>query len=255
MCEHTQTNHHGFLRHIRGEPINKLSLLAAVLWCLTTSHAVAQGAGSFPGSAVDTRTMKIQEKVDELYEQGEFQRAHFIYRNELAPIGDKYAQYMVGYMYLTGTGVDEDPLLGSAWYRLAAERNYEGFVDERDQILAAFSDVDLIRSDTLYLQLRRQYSDVVLLLELVNDDLDVLADRTGSRLSGGGSPVTIFDLRSGSSVSADQYFGQVRNRIEARLKFMARELDMPNLNTDPDQVEVDELETIVQEFVNTIYDR
>ena len=107
----------------------------------------------------------------------------------------------------------------------------------------------------MYLQLRRQYSDVVLLLELINDDLDVLANRTGSRLSGGGSPVTIIDLRSGSSVSADQYYGQVRNRIEARLKFMARELDMPNLNTDPDQVEVYALETIVQEFANTIYDR
>ncbi len=255
MCEHTQTNHHGFFRHIRGEFINRLSLLAAVLWCLTTPDAVAQDVSPFPGSAIDTRTMRIQKKVDELYEQGEFQRAHFIYRNELAPIGDKYAQYMVGYMYLTGTGVDEDPLLGSAWYRLAAERNYKGFVDERDQILAAFSDVDLVRSDTLYLQLRRQYSDVVLLLEAVSDDLDVLANSTGSRLSGGGSPVTIFNLRSGSSMSADQYYGQVRNRIEARLKFMARELDMPNLNTDPDLVEVNELEAIVQEFANTIYDR
>ncbi len=255
MCEGTQTNHHGISRHIRGEFINRLSLLAAVLLCLTTPDAVAQEVSPFPGSAINTRTMKTQKKVDELYEQGEFQRAHFIYRNELAPIGDKYAQYMVGYMYLTGTGVDEDPLLGSAWYRLAAERNYKGFVDERDQILAAFSDVDLVRSDTLYLQLRRQYSDVVLLLELINDDLDVLANRTGSRLSGGGSPVTIIDLRSGSSVSADQYYGQVRNRIEARLKFMAKELDMPNLNTDPDRVEVYKLETIVQKFANTIYDR
>ncbi len=255
MYECTQTNQHSIRLHIGGEFINRLGLFAAVVLCLITLDAVAQGGAPFPGSAVDFRTMKIQKKVDELFDQKDYQRAHFIYRNELAPIGDKYAQYMVGYMYLTGIGVDEDPLLGSAWYRLAAERNYKGFIDERDKILAAFSDVDLVRSDTLYLQLRRQYSDVVLLLELVKDDLDVLADRTGSRLGGGGSPVMIFDLRSGSSVSADQYFGQVRNRIESRLRFMAKELDMPNLNTDADQVEVVELATIVQEFANTIYDR
>ncbi len=255
MYERTQSHYHYVQLHIMSGFINRLSLLAAVVLCLATLDAVAQSVGPFPGISVDARTIKTQMKVDKLYDQGEFQRAHLIYRNDLAPIGDKYAQYMVGYMYLTGTGVDEDAVLGSAWYRLAAERAYKGFIDERDQILAYFTDVDLVRSDTLYLQLRRQYSDVVLLLDLVKDDLDVLADRTGSRLSGGGSPVTIFDLRSGSSVSADQYFGQVNKRIESRLKRMAKQLDMPNLNTDPDKVDVKELETIVQEFVNTINDR
>ncbi len=90
---------------------------------------------------------------------------------------------------------------------------------------------------------------------LIRDSLDVLADRTGSRLGGGGSPVMIFDLRSGSSVSADQYIDQVRNQIEARLKLMAIQLDMPNLNTDPEKVKLRELETAVEEFVETISDR
>ena len=235
--------------------INRLIFIAVVAFCLTALDAVAQGVSPFSGSSVDAKTIKVQKKIDELFEQGEYERAFFNYRNELAPIGDKYAQYMVGYMYVTGTGVEEDPLRGSAWYRLAAERRYQGFLDERDQILAAFSDVDLIRSDNLYLQLRRQYNDAVLLLDLVKADLAVLANRTGSRLSASGSPVTIFDLRSGSSVSADQYFAQVNNRIESRLKFMAKELDMPYLNTNADQVDFDELETAVENFVNTINDR
>ena len=238
-----------------GEFINRLGLIAVIALCLTTLDVVAQGVGPFPGRAVDAKTMNIQKKADELVDQGDFERAHLIYRNDLAPIGDKYAQYMVGYMYLTGMGVDEDPVHGSAWYRLAAERSFQGFVEERDEILAYFTDVDLIRSDTLYLQLRRQYSDAVLLLDLIEDDLDVLSNRTGSRLGGGGSPVMIFDLRSGSSVSADQYIDQVRNQIESRLKLMAIQLDIPNLNTDPDNVDLRALATAVEDFVETIGDR
>ena len=148
-----------------------------------SSRACPSPVAPFPGRrgrSVDAKTLRTQERVEELYEKGDYNRAFFNYRNELAPIGDKYAQYMVGYMYLTGTGVEEDPLLASAWYRLAAERSYKEFLNERDHLLSLFSDVDLVRSDALYLQLRREYSDVVLLLELVKDDIDMLVARTGS---------------------------------------------------------------------------
>ena len=235
--------------------INRLIFIAVVALCLTALDAVAQGVSPFSGSSVDAKTIKIQKKIDDLFEQGEYERAFFNYRNELAPIGDKYAQYMVGYMYLTGTGVQEDPVLASAWYRLAAERSYNEFLNERDQILSLFSDVDLVRSDTLYLELRRQYSDVVLLLDLVRDDLDELVEQTGSRTSARGSPVTVFDWRSGSSMSADQYFGRISKRVELRLKFMSKQLNMPDMNTDPEKVDIKELEIIVSDFVDTISDR
>jgi Sel1 repeat len=255
MYKSTQTKYHCIRVRIRSELIKSLTTIIAVVFCLTAPAAFAQSAGPFPGSAVDAKTLRIQERVEELYEQGDYDRAFFNYRNELAPIGDKYAQYMVGYMYLTGTGVEEDPVLASAWYRLAAERSYKEFINERDHILSLFSDVDLIRSDSLYLQLRGEYSDVVLLLELVKDDLDMLEARTGSRLSGGGGSVTIVDIRSGSSISGDRMYGEIRKRIEARLRFMGTQLDFPNLDTDPDDVDIDELEKIVGEFVATITDR
>ncbi len=236
--------------------INRFTLIFAVALCLTAPTAFAQGAaGPFPGSAVDSKTMRIQERVEELFEQGEYERALLIYREDLAPIGDKYAQYMVGYMYLTGTGVNEDPVLASAWYRLAAERSYTEFLNERDQILLAFSDIDLLRSDSLYLQLRREYSDVVLLFNLIKDDVESMSPSTGSRLSGGGGSVTIVDARTGSSVSRDRLVGQVNRKIEARLNFMSKQLNMPDLNTDPDDLDIDGLETIVKGFVNTIDDR
>jgi len=255
MYQSTQTKYHCIRFRLRSELIKRLTIIVAVAFCLAAPATFAQSAGPFPGSAVDSKTLRIQERVEELFEQGEYKRAHFIYRNELAPIGDKYAQYMVGYMYFTGTGVGEDPVLASAWYRLAAERSYKEFLNERDHILSLFSDVDLIRSDSLYLQLRREYSDVVLLLELVRDDIDMLEARTGSRLSGGGGSVTIVDARSGSSISGDRLYADIRRRIESRLRFMGTQLDMPNLNSDPDDVDVDELEIIVADFISTISDR
>ena len=75
----------------------------------------AQQSGPFPGSPLDQATMRLGERVEELFDEKEYERAFFIYRNELAPIGDKYAQYMVGFMYETGTWVDEDPIRASAW--------------------------------------------------------------------------------------------------------------------------------------------
>ncbi len=255
MYESTLSKYHWIWLRIRGEYINKLTSFVAVVFSLAAPAILAQSAGPFPGSAVDSKTLRIQGRVEELFEQGEYTRAHFIYRNELAPIGDKYAQYMVGFMYLTGTGVGEDRVLASAWYRLAAERSYKEFLYERDQVLKSFSEVDLVHSDVQYLQLRRQYSDVVLLLDQIKDDLDLLVARTGSRLSGGSGAVTIVDPKGGNSMSGDRYYGDIRRRMEARLNFMAKQLDMPDLDTDPDDVDIDALETIVNNYVNTITDR
>ena len=216
---------------------------------------IAQQSGPFPGSPVDRATMRLGERVEELFDQKEYERAFFIYRNELAPIGDKYAQYMVGFMYETGTWVDEDPILASAWYRLAAERGYEEFEQVRDALLNGFTDVDQARSDTLYLQLRREYSDVVLLLRLVEQDLDAMTARTGSRLSGGTGPVTIVDPRAGSSVSGDEYFRRLRSRIEARLQFMSQQLGDPGIAVEADEVDMEALSARVDGFVRVIDDR
>lgn len=255
MYAGTPTNYYCIPKRIGKNLIIRLCLFAAVALCMAAPGVFAQSAGPFPGSAVDTRTLRTQEKVEELFDAGEYKRALFIYRNELAPIGDKYAQYMVGYMYLTGAGVEEDAVLASAWYRLSAERAYKEFLNERDQMLRGFTPEQLLRSDILYLQLRRKYSDVVLILALIEADLDTLKARTGSRLSGGGGSVTIVNPRAGSSISGDQFSGQVRKRTQARLAFMSKQLDMPTLNTDPGDVDVDELAVIVDAFVARITDR
>ena len=233
----------------------RLTLPIVALLVLAASPVVAQQSGPFPGSPLDRATMRLGERVEELFEGGEYERAFFIYRNELAPIGDKYAQYMVGFMYETGTWVDEDPVLASAWYRLAAERGYKEFEEVRDALMNSLTSTARGRSDELYLQLRREYSDVVILLRLIEEDMDAMTARTGSRISGGTGPVTIVDPRAGSSVSGDEYFRQLRSRIEARLLFMSQQLGDASIATEADDVDVEALSARVENFVNIIDDR
>lgn len=235
-------------------PRFKLFVVVATLsWVVA---AGAQGVGPYPGRSVDSRTLRVQEKVENLFVSGQYERAYTIYRHDLAPIGDKYAQYMVGYMHLAGLGVDEDPLMASAWYRLAAERASSEFLLERDRLLSGMSDVDRVRSDYLYLELREQYSDAVLLMKLLREDMGALTAITGSRTSGGtANSVVSVDARSGESIAASERVRRLRSRIEARLAFMAETLDTEELPTSVESLDLDAVQAEVNRYVSTLADR
>jgi TPR repeat protein len=142
--------------------------------------AVVYAADSFPGQLPDNARIKTQQKADKLFEKGDYERAMFIYRKELAPVGDKFAQYMVGYMHYSGRGVAEDPVTASAWYRLAGERDEESYVRVRDVLLSLLNDEQRSRSNSIYSELREEMGDIVLIARLINDDLAVLMTRRGS---------------------------------------------------------------------------
>ncbi len=148
-----------------------------------------------PSHFPDSRTLTVQRKVDELFERGDYERAYFIYRNELAPAGDKYAQYMIGYMHLMGMGAAEDPGAAFAWYRLAAERGTAEFAAVRDQLGRDLDASQRRRADALYPELRREYSDLVVLLAAIKRDLRELKAKSGSRLAGRTNPMTVVDSR------------------------------------------------------------
>jgi len=239
----------------RSALINKLALHAAAILCLMAHNAIAQSTGPFPAGAVDARTIAVQEKVEALFEAKEYKRALFIYEHELAPLGDKYAQYMVGFMNLTGTGVAENPVVASAWYRLAAERANPEFLTVRDQLVDSLSDIDRGRSDQLYLQLRQRYSDVAILLRLIKEDLDSMTARTGSRVVGASGQVMIVDPRTGFGVSGDNISRQVRRRLKMRLEFVTQAIGQPDLDTDIDKVDINELEASVGAYVSRLNDQ
>ena len=246
------------------DSVHTLSKVLAVLVCLAAFSMNAHAQ-----SEIDAKTARIQAQVEELFEQGEqlaaqgelqrahfnFKRAHSIYKNDLAPLGDKYAQYMVGFMYLTGTGVDEDPVLASAWYRLAAESSYPELLAVRNQVLESLDDVDRIRSDQIFIQLRSKYSDAVLLLDMIEDDVEDMTARTGSRLSGGSGAVTIVDPRSGRSVSGDEYFRSLQSRIDSHLERLGKFVDLDDFDVDYDHFDMEGLRALVQNYVQTINDR
>ena len=231
-----------------GRTVRSLLLMAPFFFAGGNLHA----GDSLSGAVVDARTLRIQEKVEKLFATGDYRRALFIYENELAPIGDKYAQYMLGYMYLTGAGVDKDYVLALAWYRLAAERGKTEFVGVRDELRAALSQTDVGRSDEIYRELRRRYSDVAVIFEQVEADIRVLTTQTGSRLPGGSRSLTVVNPTQRSARSGDNYYQQIRLRFEAGLSFLGDELAIPDLASEPEDVDLIELRAYVEAYLERV---
>lgn len=229
--------------------IRTLFLIAAVGVCCIAASANAQGYSAI-GNA---RMLKLQERVDELYERGKYDLAFLIYRDELAAAGDKYAQYMVGYMTLQGKGAKQNAVVASAWYRLAAERGTREFVMVRDELMEDLDAVETAQSDQIFLELRQDYSDIAVLADLVSGDLGTLEEATGSRVrAGGASSMTVIDNRSGTYRSGASYYRNVKTRLEDRLKLLGKLLGDENFETDPDRVNIDEIDREVSLALDAI---
>jgi len=196
--------------------------------------------------------MATQDKVDGLFDAGEFERAFFIYRNELAAVGDKYAQYMVGYMYLTGMGIEEDPILASAWYRLAAERGTPEFVAVRDQLLRNMTEEEMRRSDAEYIQLRAEYCDLVVLLSSLKRNVQEVEAKTGSRIQSENYAMTIIETSGVRVRSGSEYYRLLYSQIEDRLKLMQEIGDFDDMETNPKQVNLRELERRVKDHISSL---
>ena len=235
---------------------NKLKFLLAIAFSLQLSVALGQASPGFEGIPLESRTNRAQAKAEKLFERGEYVRAHFIYRNELAVVGDKYAQYMVGFMCQTGKGVQEDAVMASAWYRLAAERQTPEYVAVRDGLMSAFDTVDTDRSDQAYFGLRVQYSDLALAFELVRKDFSMLNESTtGSRLSGGSRSVTVISPGGGNAVTSDEYLRQIRKQLQSRLDFITDRLDIDEVDADLGADEFSAFQQQVMQYLQTVDDR
>jgi len=236
--------------------LNYRSLVLVAFFLLQAVAATAQ-TSDMPWAGHDSRTVRIQAKVESIYEQGDFARAHFLYVNELAPIGDKYAQYMAGYMYLKGQGVPQDPVQALAWYRLAAENGAAEFVAVRNQLMAQLSEEDLERSDATYVKLRQRYGDLaVVMSDLRRGDAVRNVEITGSRIKGGAKPLTIVDPRTGSVISGDEYFRRANSRSQEQLDYIADTLGIEPMFVDNlTEADLDALERQVEDYLSIIDDR
>lgn len=225
-------------------------VILTLLALAPVSATLAQGRG------FDAPTLRLQAKADNLYRKGHWERAHFIYVNELAAAGDKYSQYMAGYMCQHGKGVERDKIRASAWYRLAAERDGPEFVAMRDQLLESMSDEEKQESDAIFLQLRQEYSDLVLMLDQLEDERAAMNEKpTGSRLSASASSITVVDPQTGDMIARSEYMRRLEKRMQAQLDYLADKIGSEELDPDMTDEEFGELRERVVTHLRVINDR
>jgi TPR repeat protein len=204
---------------------SKVTLQLLILVALATTSVQAIAGDDFPGPAPDRRTLKTQEKVDALFEKGEYERAMFIYHKELAPLGDKYAQYMIGFMYLAAKGVQRDVATASAWFRMAAQREQPMYMRARDDTWRTLSTEQQVQSDRIYIDLRAECGDATLIANLVEIDLEKL----GSRSRPNSLSVNLVDRGESSSQQGANQYDQAVARIEHRMSYLTRMLQSNDL--------------------------
>ncbi len=238
------------------DPLNRFqSILWLALAALFATSVQAQRSAEITVESPDARTLQVQRKVEELFQRGDFDRAYFIYRNELAPVGDKYAQYMVGFMHMAGMGVEEDPVTASAWYRLAAERGTPQFVEVRNILMSDLDEGERQRSDQLFLEIRRQHGDLAILLSSIKSGLRDMGSTTGSRLSTSSGPLTVIELQSSAQTRGGaSYYQRVEKKLARDLAMLSEIGDFPELETDPARVDIKEIEQLVSDRLETIQD-
>lgn len=202
-----------------------IALVVIGIWAAGGSATLAQ---SIPGEAPDAEVLKTQEKAHELYERGKFERALMVYRDDLAPIGDKYAQYMIGYMYFAGHGVVQDQIAASAWYRLAAERGTAEYARVSDQLLALMNAEQRQRSDQIYRQLKAKYGDARLLTTLINEDLEFLRQRVKS------DPFDVDSLGRRNYDRKIKLYNRIAERAQRRVYYLREIVSGDESSTETD---------------------
>lgn len=168
--------------------------------------------------------------------------ALFIYENELAPRGDKYAQYMVGFMHLNGQSVPKHKVTALAWYRLAAEREHEELQGARDELAASMTLEEIDASNRIFLELLKRFGDTTLIIRLIQKDMETLQSRTGTRISGSRLSAPVKIIRPSGSMEDPNYYRDIRRRLEARLGYLETKVEISDIASESDNDELRQFE-------------
>lgn len=218
-------------------------LAATIVACITAGSATAQGSGqtTFPGWAPSDAMVRIQEKAEAAFEAGKYRKAMWLYEKELAPIGDKYAQYMIGYMHENGLSVPRDPVRAGAWYLLAAERGHEQIVAAAESLQHSLRPAQLAAARSLAATLKETMGDKELVRRAIRRDIERLRSMAGTRIrpssrrNCGGLAGRVYV--GATSVSFDQYCEAVNDRIDARMAYLEGYVTYGELELLPDEDE------------------
>lgn len=154
-------------------------LVAALISCAHAGDWNAQK--DFPGVDGDVQIRRAIERAERAYRKGNYKQAMWLYETRLVVIGDKFAQYMVGYMYANGEGIERNPETAAAWFLLAAERGHPELVKNSEAALSALSAESRERVRRQAESLRAEIGDQELLRRLLLEDKESMRQQTGSR--------------------------------------------------------------------------
>lgn len=217
----------------------RLALIVGLFAGLCCATAQSQDYKPFPGESADQRTLQIQKRVDELYDAGDYKRALFIYEKELAPRGDKYAQYMVGFMHVNDAhDVPQDTARALAWYRLAAERGNDVLEGARDELAATLTRDEIDASNQIFLDLLRKIGDTRLLMKLIQRDMNTLKSRTGTHIPGSRISGPMQIVRPSGMPENPNFYRDIRLRLEARLNYIETTVEINDIALVPDYDEL-----------------
>jgi len=181
-----------------------ISIICAITWSATVSAAYFQTSDDMPGRFLPG---KYFEYKAQFYLKKKDYRIS-LEMSELASYwANKSAQYHVGIMYFTGTGVAADKARGAAWLRIAAEQKNPVAVHALELAYTELTPQQHIEADALWRELDKKYGDKVTLPRARAHFEDEKRNVTGSRLGLVGNIKVRYGGLDGDSVgSADDYY-------------------------------------------------
>jgi len=224
----------------------RLALIASLLAAFFCANTQAQTYRPFPGETMNKRTLDTQERVEALYDRGDYERALFIYEKELAPLGDKYAQYMVGYMHLNAQSIPQDRVSALAWYRIAAERGEPALRQARDELIESMAAPEIAVSNRIFLDLWQSIGDTKLIMELIREDMNTLKRRSGTRIRSAPTSGPALIYRPSGELLPPNYYRDVRVRLETRLNYLEIKVEIKDVDVESDDEALKLLEQQVQ---------
>lgn len=196
---------------------------------------------AYPGDVPSERVIRAQKKAEKAFEAGDYDRAMWFYRKELAPIGDKYSQYMIGHMYANGLGVTRNVVRAAAWFQVAAERGHEGIIETSEAFQQQLSPEQVVAASQTAETLREELGDIALLKREIRRDMDRLRDVTGTRTASCDSrPGTVFlPFALQRQFPVSRYCEILNARIDERVAYIQGYVTYGPLELLPDEEDED----------------
>ncbi len=240
---------------IRKTTILTLLLLASLLAPLAQAQLINFN-GPLGGATNAKLTLQmIQQRADIAYARGQDQRAWKLYQ-QLADVGDKFAQFRIASMYEDGRHVDRDLVKAHSWAALAAETGRQEFRLYQATLRTQLDANQLAMSKQLTADLIAQYGifkQAMAALEMMRDRV---SSCTGSRVGNRCDRVSSSML--GCSISSDYPpnhtclrigslgLADISGSFPASLRRIERALDVFVNEYNPGRVELGDFEWFEQ---------